>query len=828
MKYFLLLFNLLCLIGFNNAQETKYARIKGKVITEDYEKKGIEVVQILINGKFYGDYTEDDGSFNCRVPANENITLTFSYLGKQKQVNISALSASETRAILVPFPLTAIELETANVSGKARRKIGGITLDPKRAYQLPSPGAGGIEAIIKTMPGVSSGNEMSSQYNVRGGSFDENLVYVNDFEIIRPQLIRTGQQEGLSFINPFMVKNVFFSAGGFEAKYGDKLSSVLDVSYRTPKRFEATGEVSFLGAELSLGGNSKNFRLNYIAGLRYRANNYVLNSLDVQGEYNPRFLDFQSLVVYNFTKDFRLEWLTNIAQNQFQLTPISQTTSFGTVQAALQLFVGMAGNEVMEYNTAMSGLSFVYQPNKSLELKLMASGVSSQESERYDIFGAYRLDVLDNNLGSTNFGNPVASLGNGFFINHARNALFYQVVNLEHKGNYTAATKPISLQWGTSFRSDFIQDRFKEWRYNDSSEYNINTFNLSDDQINLSEYINSGIDIRNNRIQSYMQGSWEIDKESKTELQLGVRSHYSSLNNQHVFSPRFQFSFEPNAAFNDKQLSDSTKKKDLAIRIAGGYYYQPPFYREMRDFDGNINTDLRAQRSVHLIAGTDYYFQMWNRPFKLFSEVYYKQLDNLVPYVLDNMRIRYYANNGSRGYATGFDTRIHGEFVKNLESWFTLSVMRTSEKITYLDGNSEEVESPFIRRPTDRRVSASLMFQDEMPNFPNFRVNLNMVFGAPLPYFLPGPARYRDGYRIPAYRRVDAGFNYMLVKENEPKSTKFSKVFREAWVGVEVFNMLAINNVISFLWVKDLQNNVFGVPNFLTARRVSLRFVGSF
>lgn len=803
-------------------QESQNAIVYGVIISDDKPPKPIADVQILVNGVFTGVLSNKSGWFEIEIPANTQVQLIFTYVGIHSKLNIEPLEKGKKKKVEIILP--AKVLDGVDIKESKRPSGNIIKLNPKIATQIPGVGSG-VESIVKTLPGVASGNELSSQYNVRGGSYDENLVYVNDFEVFRPQLVRTGQQEGLSFINPFMVNNISFSAGGFESKYGDKMSSVLDVEYRTPGKFEATGEISFMGAELNMGGISKNKRFSYIAGLRYRANNYILNSLDVKGQYNPRFLDFQSLLVYNLNRNWRLEWLSNISQNKYQLIPVSQTTSFGTIQTALKLFVVMAGNEVMEYNSAMSGLSLVFEPSKELTLKFMTSGVSSIESEKYDIFGAYELNLVENNMGSDDFGNVIATLGNGYFINHARNQLYYQILSFDHKGVYKPIRKNIEVRWGLGYRKDIIEDAFKEWHYSDSSEYNINPNHLSFDSIFVSDYINSKITITNARIQGFGQLTWTINPENAQQITFGVRSHYSSINNQNVISPRLQYSIEPNRRFNRTVTNDSLMKRDYVLRAATGYYYQPPFYREMRDFDGRINTSLKAQRSIHFITGADYYFKMWKRPFKLFTEVYYKDLDYLVPFVVDNMRIRYYADNTSHGYATGIDTRINGQFIPGLESWFTFSFLKTSEQIRYIEDGVEK-ETPFLRRPTDRRVSASLFFQDELPILPDCRVNLNMVFGAPTPYFLPGQARYHEGNKIPAYRRLDAGFNYVFLKEGD-KTKKLSKTFNSLWVGLEVFNMLGINNVISYLWVKDINNNVFGVPEFLTSRRVSLRIVAS-
>lgn len=806
-----------------NGQDSPNAIVYGKIMSDDKPPKPMSDVQVLVDGVFTGVLSDNSGDFEIEIPANKQVLLVFTYAGVSSRILIEPLSPMQRKK--VDITIAAKILEGVDIKESKRPTGNIIKLNPKIVYHLPSVSSG-IEGIIKTLPGVSSGNELSSQYNVRGGSYDENLVYVNDFEVFRPQLVRTGQQEGLSFINPFMVNNITFSAGGFESKYGDKMSSVLDVEYRTPKKFEAVGEINFMGGELSFGGMSKNNRLSYIAGFRYRANNYLLNSLDVEGQYNPQFLDFQSLVVYNFSKSLRIEWLSNVAKNKYRLVPVSQTTSFGTIQTALQLNVGMTGNEIMEYNTAMSGFSLVYEPSKALTLKFMTSGISSVETEKYDVFGAYQLDLIDNNMGSDDFGNAIATLGNGFFINHARNELYYQIITADHKGTFKPIKKNIELTWGIGYRRDMVEDKFKEWHYDDSSEYNINPFHLSSDSIFLSSYINSKINVINNHIQGFGQFSWMIDPENSQQITVGLRTHYSSLNQQNVISPRLQYSIEPNRRFNNNIGNDSLRKRDYVLRAATGFYYQPPFYREMRDFEGNINTSLKAQRSIHYIVGADYYFELWDRPFKLFTEIYFKDLDYLVPYVVDNMRIRYYAENSAHGYAGGIDTRINGQFIPGLESWFTFSFLKTEEKIKYINSFGTEIESPYLRRPTDRRVSASLFFQDELPILPDCRVNLNMVFGAPIPYFLPGEARYREGNKIPAYRRLDAGFNYVFIKEGD-KTKKLSKTFSSLWAGLEVFNMLGINNVISYLWVKDINNNMFGVPEFLTSRRISLRVIAT-
>jgi hypothetical protein len=813
----------------NGLYAREVAILRGYVYASDKDSTPLDMVQILINQKFMGDLTGENGFYQLKLLPNTEYEIEFRYLGQSRSFTINPLANNEIRVLNVVLNVKPKELGTVEIKGqKDREPVTTFKIKPREFAAIPTVGSG-IEALIKTLPGVASGNELSSQYNVRGGSFDENLVYVNDFEVFRPQLIRTGQQEGLSFINENMVDNISFSAGGFESRYGDKMSSVLDVQYRKPKKFEATVTGSFMGGGFHMEGVSKKRRLSYLVGARYQANNYVLGTLDVKGQYNPVYLDVQSLFNYHLNSNWRIEWLTNISRNKFSLVPESQETSFGTVQAALRLYVGMAGNEVMEYSTAMSGLALVYEPyNGEVSMKWMVSGVSSLEQEFYDIRGAYNLDLVDNNQGSDNFGNTVATLGTGYFINHARNELYYRILTTDYKGEYKPHDKNFVLKWGLGYRQDFIEDRFKEWKYQDSAGYNISPSSPSLDSIVLNEYVNSTISFVNHRVLGYAQGQWTLNEANNTQLIAGVRSHYTGLNGQTVLSPRVQFSTEPNRAYNEKvNFDDSLMKKDYVLRAAAGFYHQPPFYREMRDFDGSLNEALKAQQSIHFTAGGDYYFKMWDRPFKLYGEAYYKQMDYLVPYVLDNMRIRYYADNTARGYATGVDARINGNFVPGYESWFSLSVLKTNEIIEYVDNNGELIESPYLRRPTDRRVSASLLFQDVLPKNEDYQFNLNLVFGSGLPYFLPGPSRYSERpFRIPPYRRVDVGFTRILIKEPKIKGPDYKpKMISSMWISAEVFNLLQINNVISYMWIRDFQGSIFGVPNFLTGRRINLRIM---
>jgi len=825
------------------AQTNTNSFIKGKVVDKNNQPLPNTNITYNLTNVIY----QTDSAGNYKVPylfGNKNI-LTFTHTGKtsrscripyleENEIYENDVVLSDSNYIIVSHIITR---------KRPDEPTGHIVFKPI----VNGPGVSGdFMDGIKTLPGVASGNELSSQYNVRGGSYDENLIYVNDLEIYRPQLIRSGQQEGLSFINGDLVSAVSFSAGGFEAKYGDKLSSVLDVKYKTPTKTAGGFSGGLLGGSAYVEGiktiddpmrkGAKFTRFTYLIGARYRGNKNILNSTDVVGSYKSRFSDFQSLFVYHLNRKNRIELLINLGQNRYKLEPEFQQTTFGTLQNALQLSIGFEGQEIMDYNSAMSGLSYIHT-TKNTELKFMASAFVSQETEHYDIQGAYEIKQVDNNLGSSSFGNASTLLGLGYFINHARNDLYFTVANIAHQGikKILVNGKTTRLLWGVKYQSEIIHDRFKEWKYSDSSDYNMAYNAQFNKTLEITEYINSKTDIINHKTSGFVQYQKGFGQFNQLNLTVGTRYHYSSLNEQSLISPRAQLYFEPNRAFNARHRYDSaSRKKNTLIKFAFGYYYQPPFYREMRNFDGQINTNLKAQRSIHGVSGIEFRFTKWGRPFKFMLEGYYKQLDYLVPYLLDNVRIRYYASNTARGYATGIDSRLNGEFIKGIESWLSLSVLKTDEKIMYVK-NGNTIESPFLRRPTDRRVSASILFRDELNRNPDYRVNLMLSYGSGLPYYLGGDARYKEGNRLPAYRRVDIGFSKILIggqsekqklyaKKHEKTATKFEALE----LGVDVYNLLQINNVISYIWVKDFQNNTYGVPNYLTGRRLNVKLIGKF
>ncbi len=780
--------------------------------------------------------SNDYGYYYLEVPQDTMLKIYVNYLGVEKRSTIAPLKGgTEYRIDFILNHVFSIE-EITVVSEPSRDLPSVIEIKPRTIEGFPV--VTGFENTLKSIGlGISSsGGELSSGYNVRGGNFDENLVYVNDVEVYRPFLARSGQQEGLSIVNLDLIERIKFSAGGFEARYGDKLSSVLDIQYRKPDSARATVHMSLLGVNFHFEGSGVKSRFSYLVGARYRSNQYLLGSLDVQGDYKPRFYDVQSLLSYRLTSDFTIDWLSTVSQNRYLVVPQSRTTNFGNVNNAFSLFIAFGGQELMQYTTLLNAVTFDYKLDDSTELKLITSAYTTTEREHFTVEGAYRLDELETNLGAENFAEVRRNLGNGYFIDNARNDLEARVFSIAHKGR--KITDYGLLRWGVSYKYERIDDALKEWRYNDSSGYNISTIAgaSSKDEIILDEYVKADIALRSSRVSAYVQHNYEIDKSRDLKIVYGLRTNYWSYNKENVVSPRVQLSFKPNKRSNDSlQFSlnnldeyDSLAKLDWLVKFAIGYYYQPPFYRELRNLQGEINPELRAQKSIHIVLGGDLNFEAWGRPFKFISEVYYKHLDRMVPYVIDNVRIRYLAENSSQGYATGFDARVNGEFITGVESWFNFSYLNTKERIYYTNESGEEVLSDWLRRPTDQRVNFSILFQDELPNNPSYKMNLNLVYGSKLPFYFDGGRRYKEGFNIPAYRRVDIGFSKVLIDGNKGYKPSWLKSAESLWLSLEVFNLLQVNNTISYTLIKDYANNIYGVPNYLTGRRLNLRFILKF
>ncbi|MCW3077808.1 MAG: TonB-linked outer membrane protein SusC/RagA family [Bacteroidetes bacterium] len=774
--------------------------------------------------------SDKNGAYTLTIESGKNLTIVF-YSSSYDQITytITAKPGQElTYSPRLKFKNTLVEVEVTDIKKRSQEVI---IIDPKVYSQLPTL-TFNVEDIIKTQIGVSSNNELSSGYSVRGGNFDENLVYVNDIEVYRPFLVRSGQQEGFSFANPYMVQNINFSAGGFEAKYGDKLSSVLDITYRKPLKFEGNASGSVLGGNIQLEGISKNRLVAWSIGSRYRTNSYLLKTLDTKGEYRPSAFDVQTFLTFDVNPKLKIEFLGNIANNKYLVVPSNRQTNFGTVNNALRFTVFFDGQELMQYTTMMGGLSTTYRPNSKTKLKFITSAYRANEEEIYTVQGQYYIDQLEADLGKPNFGQVAFNRGVGTFINNGRNYLTATVFNVEHKGT-RYINENNTLLWGARCQAEQINDKLSEWRMVDSAGYIIPN---DPNQIDLQDVYKTKINLPSTRSQAYLQ--YNINKllkdSSNLNITAGVRGNYWTVNKQFIFSPRFTIAFKPNW------------KNNWLFKLSGGFYYQPPFYRELRNINGEINKNVKAQQSIHAVLSSDYIFQMWGRPFKLIMAGYYKQLNNLIPYEIDNVRVRYFANNNANGFATGMDFRINGEFVKGVESWASMGFLRTYERsadnihYTYYNAAQEEiikgytfdqvktdsvkVDPGYIPRPTDQLVTFGLFFQDYLPKLPACKFNLNLQFGSGLPFGPPTHLRWQQVLRMPPYRRVDAGFAYNIIKENrEIKQKNVFNHLREMWIFIEVYNLLQVQNTVSFTWIQDVTGNRYAIPNYLTNRQLNLR-----
>ena len=678
----------------------------------------------------------------------------------------------------------------------------------------------GVENLLKTLPGVNISNELSTQYSVRGGNFDENLVYVNDIEVYRPFLVRSGQQEGLSFVNSEMVQNLEFSAGGFQAKYGDKLSSVLDITYRKPKLFGVSANLNFLGGNLTAEGVSKDSKLSALLGVRYRDNTLLVDARETQTKYDPQFLDAQSYLSYKFNSKFELNFLGNITSNTYNYKPQSRQTNFGTLNNPLALLVYYQGQEKDTYQTYFGALKAAYKVNDNLSLKLISSRFHTTEQEYFDILAQYRLGEVNSNIGDENLGEVEFSEGIGSQINHARNDLDALINTIEQRGDYKINKS--HFQWSIKYTNENIRDRVVEWEVIDSAGFSINPPNL--DNFDSEPYIpNTGplvsyqnIRATNNtnvkRFQAFAQWGKRLNLGAhEIFYNLGVRAHQWKINGhgiqtkqQMVLSPRGQFSIKPDI------------QKDMLFRFSAGLYYQPPFYRELRDSNGLVNSNVKAQRSVHVVAAHEYSFKIKKRQYKLISEAYYKNLTDVNTYTVENVRIRYAANNNTKAYAYGLDLRLNGEFVLGTESWISFGYLKTEEAI----GGRK-----FIARPMDQRLKFGILFQDYVPNLPNLKMYLNLVYNTGVP---GGSPSYADVYeyqnRLPDYKRADIGMSYVIVDTENPAKSGWKKHFKELSVGIEIFNIFDVQNSITNTWVRDVYSKrQYAIPNYLTPRIFNLR-----
>ncbi|MCX7648950.1 MAG: TonB-dependent receptor [Flavobacteriales bacterium] len=827
-----------CFLGFifwGKAEAQVKAELYGRV-TDD---KGapVEAVSIGVPG-VAGVATDANGSFSLLLPPGtyelvvshlnyERLTLAVTLQnGQRKKMNLRILPRSNE--------ITIIDIESERFEGSTIR-----ALDPENARLVSTPGDPLIGLLKSSGMGVASNNELSTGYSVRGGNFDENLIYINDIEVYRPFLARAGQQEGLSFINSDMVSAISFSTGGFPARYGEKMSSVLDIEYLKPTRFRASVSGGITGGSLLLQDAWWHKRLRMNLGARYRANNYILRGLDTRGDYQPRFGDFQGQLTFDITENLDITALGIYSLNQFITVPRTRETAFGLINQAYRFTVYFEGREKTQFRTGLGALTLNWRPRREHQIKFIGSYTDTRESETFDVLGQYRLSDLEINLGSEEFGQETQARGVGGFLNHARNYLDARVMTGQVRGMHSLPAG--TLRWGADWRTEHIRDRMREWNMQDSLGFLIPYFGPRDTQNLRAPYVlKSAQELNSHRFMLFVEHTfnWRTRDSLTILLNVGARAQYWTYNQEWMPAPRLYFSLRPKW------------RRPTVFRLAAGVYYQAPFYREFRDPWGRLNPHIRAQRSLHFIAGVDYIFRMWDRPFKFVTEVYYKAMDRLIPYQLDNVRIRYYATNNARGFATGVDMKLHGQFVKGVESWFTLSVMSTKEDLKddvyfkRLDAQGQPVPPAsnvpvadsvavypgYLPRPVDQRVSLSIFFQDYIRNNPNYKVHLNLLFGTGWPFGPPTFRRYQDVFRMPFYRRVDIGFSFQLLQagRNKEKEKRLTRIIKAAWLSLEVFNLLGIRNTVSYTWIRDNYGLYYPVPNYLTPRLFNARFVLDF
>ena len=813
-QIFHLLFLLFSLITFS-----QNAKVTGIVLDEN--KNPVEGVNISYQSK--SAITNSNGYYVIEVPANKKIVLVYTHIALKSITATFEIKPNETFEFNPVINNKADQLSEVVITNNKRRVTGIISVDSEVVRNIPKL-SGGVEDMIKTLQGVTSNTDLGSQYSVRGGNYDENLVYVNEIEIYRPFLVRSGQQEGLSFTNTDMIQNIDFSAGGFQAKYGDKMSSVLDITYRKPTKFGASMEASLLGGSISAEGISRNKKWSAITGIRYRDNSLLVNSQETQSNYKPTFADIQTNVNFNLSKKLQFSFLGNISQNKYSYQPLTRQTNFGTISDPIALQIFYEGQEKDQYQTLFGAFKANYIANENSTYKVITSAYHTQEQEHFDIDAAYYLGEVDSNIGSETFGGVTYSRAIGSQLNHARNDLDALISNFEIKGNHNFKKK-FQIDWGLKYTHESIRDRIVEYEVIDSAGFSINPpiINLPHNDQPYYPYVGPLVPFQNvratnfvdiNRISGFLQWSKKTNLGSSL-LWLNAGSRFQSwvvsgatitdAKSQTVFSPRAQVSLKPNW------------EKDMIFRFSTGFYYQPPFYRELRDQYGVVNPNVKAQKSIHFVLSNDYIFKMWNRPFKLVSEAYYKSMTDVNTYTLENVRIRYRANNDALAYAYGFDCRLNGEFVPGTESWFSFGYMKTEEN---QDGKG------YIARPTDQRLKFGILFQDYMPSIPNVKLYLNLTYNTGLP---GGSPSYADAYRYQSrlrdYRRADVGFSYLFTeKNNERPEGHWLKKFKDLSLGFEIYNMFNNQNAITNTWVRDAYTkSQYGIPNYMTTRVFNIK-----
>lgn len=820
-----LIISVLFSVNYSFAQQK--VRIYGYVI--DTDNRGVEMANVYFENTTTGTVTNQNGYYELNAEIKDSATIVYSLLGYQT-IKHKLFPGQKVLQISVELPSVTKQIKDIDVVAQRRQTSTLDYIDPSK-YKLMPNAAGGIESLLITFAGVSQSNELSSQYNVRGGSFDENIVYVNGIEVYRPLLIRAGQQEGLSFINPDMVKSLAFSAGGYDAMYGDKMSSVLDIQYKQPTQNEASVSISLLGASAYVA--SANKRFSQLHGLRYKTSEYLLGTLDTKGEYSPDFLDYQTYMSYKLAPKWELNFLGNFSQNSFVFRPVKQETSFGTYQMARNMTIFYEGQEKDLFRTAFGALTLNYTPKPRLKMSWLASAFYTNENETYDILGEYVLSEVkmdaknpDEKKGET--------LGIGKYHEHARNRLNATVANIGHTGEYKSENNHL-LKWGTTLQYEYISDKISEWEWRDSAGYSLP---FSDKQVRLFYNMKAKSNLPSFRGNGYIQDTYKHNSEAGfLSATVGVRANYWSFNKELIVSPRASISYVPHW------------EKDFVFRFATGVYYQAPFYKEIRDTVsdalGNVQIDLneniKSQRSVHFVLGGDNYFRAWGRPFKFTTEAYLKLADRVVSYTVNNVRIRYSGENDAKAYTAGIDFKLFGELVPGTDSWINFSLMDSKENLlndAYVrneydeDGNitaSNTVYPGWMPRPNEQRYTFSMMFQDYLPNNPKYKMQLKFIWSDGMPFGAPRNAAYRAAFRTSAYRRADIGVSRVLVSGTDKWLDKqWLKHVKNIWLNLEVFNLLDFKNVNSYYWVTDISGVQLATPNYLTSRQLNFKLIVDF
>jgi len=802
---------------FTTTLIAQVATVKGVILDEN--NVPVQGVNISYDGG--GTDTNFDGYYFLEIPANQSTVISFSHINHASVKITLTLSTNEDFEFNPVMSIDVEQIGEVIISRRKRKQIEGITtISPEVIRKIPGANAG-VENLLKTLPGVSGNNELSTQYAVRGGNYDENLVYVNEIEVYRPFLIRSGQQEGLSFVNSDLTRSVDFSAGGFQAKFGDKLSSVLDIEYRNPVSFGATADLSLLGASVSVEGISGNERLRGIVGLRYRDNSLFVNAKQTETNFSPTFADAQTYISYKFSNKFILGFLGNIAINNYDYEPLTRQTNFGTLADPIALLVFYEGQEKDRYNTYFGALKGTYVFSEKFTGKFILSTYQTTEQEYFDILAQYRLGEVNTDIGGNDLGEVQFSEGIGSQLTHARNDLDALIINAEHKGIYKI-TDDSTIEYGIKYTHEDIRDRVQEFEIIDSAGFSIRPpiIDFANDQpyepftspIVPFTNIRATNDVQIDRISGFAQWSKKTTAgSSDLWLNAGVRAHNWTVSGdgitsttQTVFSPRAQIALKPEW------------EMDMLFRLSGGLYHQPPFYRELRDSTGTVRPGVKAQQSIHVVLGNDYSFDLWGRPFTLNSEIYYKNLTDVNPYTLENVRIRYRARNNAIAYAYGLDLRLSGEFVPGTESWVSFGYLKTEENID---------DRGYIFRPTDQRLKFAVLFQDYVKVIPDLKMYLNLVYNTGLP---GGSPSYADPYdfqtRLNDYKRVDIGVSWVIVNSDKLRNSGILKPFKELSIGAEIFNIFDVRNSITNTFVRDVYTKVqYSIPNFLTPRVFNVR-----